>query len=605
LRRIRRPDRLYLVGALLILLAAGFLSYRELSAYQRSRPHILQTRAVLEQIQQVLTHTTEAETSQRGFVLTGNPEYLQVYNQATTSLPAELNKLGAFVADEAALRTRVATLTGLISEKLAELKETVALRQNEGFQAALSLVETDRGKQTMDEIRKLGGDLQNEIYTSLQQDINQRQQLETQTQFTLAFGGVVLFVFLLLATFDIGRATAERDRLIVDLHAANDRTTASRDLLHTTLSSIGEGVVATDAAGRVTFMNGVAEQLTGWKQGEAEGQLLQTVFSIVNAETRQPADDPALRALREGTVTGLANHTMLASRDGAELPIDDSAAPIRNAQGKVIGAVLVFRDISERHRAEEQRQRLNQALLETNQDLQQFAYAASHDLKEPLRTIATCLQLIRRNYSGQVLGQEAGELMDRAVAGAQRMHALLEALLEYSQAGEVAEPAIEAVRVDQVVGDAIADLQSAITETGATISVGQLPVVTANPLHLERVFQNLIGNALKYRSDQSPRIAVSASENGTSWVFTVEDNGIGIQPEYQVQIFGIFKRLHGFEYPGTGMGLAICKKIVDRHGGAIWVESEFGKGSRFSFTLPRAAGDVLRARSSAALGDHA
>jgi light-regulated signal transduction histidine kinase (bacteriophytochrome) len=237
--------------------------------------------------------------------------------------------------------------------------------------------------------------------------------------------------------------------------------------------------------------------------------------------------------------------------------------------------------------------------------LQQFAYAASHDLKEPLRTITTCLQLVRRNYSGQVLGKEAGELMDGAVAGAQRMNALVEALLEYSQAGEVAESAIEPVRVDQVVGDAIADLQSAITETGATVSIGQLPEVTANPLHLGRIFQNLISNALKYRSDQSPRIAVSASENGIGWIFTVEDNGIGIQPEYHAQIFGISKRLHGIEYPGTGIGLAICKKIVDRHGGSIWVESEVGKGSRFSFTLPRTARDPLRTRSSAAPRDHA
>ena len=129
--------------------------------------------------------------------------------------------------------------------------------------------------------------------------------------------------------------------------------------------------------------------------------------------------------------------------------------------------------------------------------------------------------------------------------------------------------------------------------------------MTANPLHLAQLFQNLISNALKYRSNQPPRIAVSALEQEQNWLFTVEDNGIGIQPEYQAQIFGIFKRLHGSEYPGTGIGLAICKKIVDRHGGSIWVESEPGKGSRFSFTLPRAAGDSLRTRSSAAPGDHA
>ena len=515
-----------------------------------------------------------------------------------------MNKLEALVANDPALSTRVATLGGLISEKLVELQRDRRPRQNEGFQAALSVVETNRGKHTMDEIRKLGGDLQNEIDTSLQQGINQRQQLETQTRLTLAFGGVVLFVFLLLATFDIGRATAERDRLIVDLEAANHRTTASRDFLHTTLTSIGDGVIATDESGRVTFMNGVAEKLTGWKQAEAEGQSLQSVFSIVDEETRQPAQNPALRALREGLISDLANHTVLISRDGAELPIDDSAGPIRDPQGKVIGAVLVFRDISERHRSEKQRQRLNQELLRTNQDLRQFAYAASHDLKEPLRTVATCLQLARKKYTGQVDG-EAEQLIDLAVAGACRMHDLVEALLDYSQAGEVAEPAIEPVRADGVVRDAITNLQSAITETHALISLGQLPVVTANPLHLTQVFQNLIGNALKYRSEQPPRIKVTGLEQDQQWVFTVEDNGIGIQPEYQAQIFGIFKRLHGHEYPGTGIGLAICKKIVERHGGSIWVESEVGKGSRFSFTLPRNAADPFGTRSSAATGDRA
>ncbi len=185
------------------------------------------------------------------------------------------------------------------------------------------------------------------------------------------------------------------------------------------------------------------------------------------------------------------------------------------------------------------------------------------------------------------------------------MHDLVEALLEYSQAGEVAEPAIEPVRADGVVRDAITNLQSAITETHALISLGQLPVVTANPLHLAQVFQNLIGNALKYRSEQPPRIKVTGLEQDQQWVFTVEDNGIGIQPEYQAQIFGIFKRLHGHEYPGTGIGLAICKKIVERHGGSIWVESEVGKGSRFSFTLPRNAADPFGTRSSAATGDRA
>jgi PAS domain S-box-containing protein len=364
---------------LLILVIVSVVSYQDWVVFQRSAPQVQHGRALLEQVEQVLSYTKDAETGQRGYVLTGNSQYLAGYNAAVAALPSELEKLRQLVAEDAPLRTRVATLDGLVSEKLAELQETVALRENEGFNAALSVVETNRGQQAMDEIRKLGADLQNEVYRGLQQGIRERQDEGSRARLVSIFGGAVLFVFLLLATVDIGRANAERDRLIVDLQAANDRTTASRDLLHTTLTSIGDAVIATDDAGRVTFMNGVAEELTGWNQAEAAGQPLENVFAIVNEDTRQPAPNPSLKALREGTIAGLANHTVLISRDGSERPIDDSAAPIRDPQGKVIGAVLVFRDISERRHTEEETRRLNHALVRTNQDLQQFAYAASHD----------------------------------------------------------------------------------------------------------------------------------------------------------------------------------------------------------------------------------
>ena len=317
---------------------------------------------LLQEIEQVLSAVKDAETGQRGFVLTGDPEYLEEYNTAIANLPSHLNELRASVADEPPERTRVATLSGLISEKLSELHETVTLRQTEGFKAALAVVQTNRGKHAMDDIRQIGEDLRSEVYTDLMQGIRDRQQQGSNTRLTSALGAAALFVFLLLATFEIGRATAERDRLIAALEAANDRTTASRDLLQTTLASIGDAVIATDAAGRVTFLNGVAEGLTGWTQAQAEGQQLSSVLNVVNEETRQMAESPVDKALREGTIVGLANHTLLISRDGTERPIEDSAAPIRNPQGKVIGVVMVFRDVSGRRRSELEMQRLNHAL---------------------------------------------------------------------------------------------------------------------------------------------------------------------------------------------------------------------------------------------------
>lgn len=531
----------------------------------------------------------DAESSQRGYLLTGDSQYLDLYKAAVAAVPGELSTLHALIADQAALRAPVAALSTLIPEKLSELQDTVNLRQNEGFQAALSVVETNRGKYAMDDIRRIGDNLQDDVYTELLRGIRDRQQEGSRTRLTSALGAALLFAFLILATIDIGRATAERDQLIIDLEQANEQTRESRDLLHTTLTSIADAVIATDDEGKVTFLNAVAESLTDCTQAEAQGQKLEELFRVVGEEARGPMENPAVKALHEGVIVALADNAVLTSRGGQERPIEASAAPIRDSQGKIVGVVLVFRDITERRRSEAELRRLNQALTRTNQDLQQFSYAASHDLKEPLRTVSNYLQLIRSRYLGKTLDQEAEKLFNVATAGAQRMHALVEALLEYSRAGEVGDATLEPVPVQKIVNDAITNLQSAISEASAEVSVGSLPVVVANPLHLTEVFQNLIGNALKYRSEQPPHISVTAQERGREWIFCVEDNGIGIAPQYQAQIFGIFKRLHGSEYQGTGIGLATCKKIVNRHGGKIWVESETGRGSRFLFTLPKTA----------------
>lgn len=596
MRRIPRPDRWYLAGALLILLAVTFLSYQDWSAFQHSAPLVQHNRQLLQQVEDTMSSIRDAESGQRGFLLTGDPEYLDAYNAAVNSLPAELSTLRAAVADEPVLRTRVETLSSLILEKLSELKETVALRQNEGFPAALAVVESNRGKHAMDDIRKVGVDTRDEVYNILLRGIRERQEEATRTRVTATLGAAVLFVFLLLATFQIGRAAAERDRLIADLASANERTTASRDLLHTTLTSIGDAVITTDQAGQVTFLNSVAEGLTGWTQDEAQGARLEDVLSLMDEETRQPTENPLATALKGEAPDTRENQFLLLSRaGGTETPIASSVAPIRNAQGRVIGAVLVFRDVTARRESEAQLRGLNRDLKRINEDLQQFSYAASHDLKEPLRTVTNYLQLIRLRFSGKVLDSEAAKLFDIAVAGAQRMHALVEALLDYSRTGAVQEGALQLIPIDRIVRDAIGNLQSSISECGAEIVVGHLPAVRGNPLHLTQLFENLIGNALKYRSEQPPRIAVNAVESGREWIFSIEDNGIGIPREYQAQIFGIFKRLHGDEYPGTGIGLATCKKIVERHGGTIWVESEAGQGAKFCFTLPRTAARASKA----------
>lgn len=245
----------------------------------------------------------------------------------------------------------------------------------------------------------------------------------------------------------------------------------------------------------------------------------------------------------------------------------------------------VRRAIREKKLRDENRKAL-QELARSNRDLEQFAYVASHDLQEPLRMVATYTQLLAERYQGK-LDANADKYIHYAVDGAVRMQMLVQDLLTFSRVGRGGiEP--KPVDVKEVVDGVLLNLQAAVEESGAQIGCESLPTVVADRLLLSQLFQNLIANGIKFRGPATPRIQVSAIQEEREWIFSVRDNGIGIAPEYAEMVFVIFKRLHTqAEYPGSGIGLAICKKIVEQHGGRIWLEAEEGPGCTFKFTLPR------------------
>ena len=242
---------------------------------------------------------------------------------------------------------------------------------------------------------------------------------------------------------------------------------------------------------------------------------------------------------------------------------------------------------AERERAEAVLARANGELARSNAELQQFAYVASHDLQEPLRMVSSYTQLLAKRYRGK-LDADADEFIGYAVEGVTRMQQLIDDLLAYSRIGSQSKP-LEPTDVGEVLRRTLANLEVAIAECGAeVVATTPMPTVLADPVQLTQVFQNLIGNALKYRAAATPRVEISAEARGGEWLFAVRDNGIGIAPEYFERIFLIFQRLHSrAEYPGTGIGLAITKRIVERHGGRIWVQSAPGEGATFTFTIPQ------------------
>jgi PAS domain S-box-containing protein len=383
------------------------------------------------------------------------------------------------------------------------------------------------------------------------------------------------------------------NREVVERKRAESRLFAQQELLRATLASIGDGAIATDVHGRINFMNGVAQTITGWSQKDAAGKPLEEVFIISNETTGAAVENPVNKVLREGEVIGLANHTNLAARDGRKIPIDDSAAPILDSEGKLCGVVLVFRDVTSRRESErvlesslEALRAREQELTRANEDLSQFAFAASHDLQEPLRMISSYSQLLVSGYQGDLSG-EAALCVKFITEGTHRMRELLADLLAYTQVNG-SHDAVESASVDlgRVFSITLQNCKTAIEEADAIVTSDPLPTVSGYEPHFIQLMQNLIGNSLKYRSSEQPRIHVSAKREGREWKLGVSDNGIGIEPEYHHSIFGVFKRLHGKEIPGTGIGLAICQRVVMRYGGRIWVQSMPNEGTTIYWTLP-------------------
>ena len=282
--------------------------------------------------------------------------------------------------------------------------------------------------------------------------------------------------------------------------------------------------------------------------------------------------------------------------NGNRFPVEISFSPLETEEGTVITGAI--RDISQRRKNEEQIRLLNatledrvmkrtEELLRSNEELQQFAYVASHDLQEPLRTVSIYAQLLAKRYRGQLNG-DADRFIGFIVENAERMEKLIHDLLDFSRVDARGSDFFGIISCDAALDDATQNIRSLIEESGATIERESLPMVQADPVQLARLFQNLLVNSIKYRSEELPHIRITAKEAGNEWHFAVKDNGIGIEPQYAEKVFGIFRCLEPRDRTsGSGMGLAICRKIVTRHEGRIWVESELGKGATFLFTLPR------------------
>ncbi|OGO16536.1 MAG: hypothetical protein A2Z14_02150 [Chloroflexi bacterium RBG_16_48_8] len=339
------------------------------------------------------------------------------------------------------------------------------------------------------------------------------------------------------------------------------------------LERMSHGVIVLYAENEVVYLNSVAERLIGRSAEEVIGSKIEKLWKAWPGGCE--LSDHHAEVTKEITI----------GAGDVEQTHELRMSPLLDWRSRLVGQVILTLDITERNQAERVLRKYADELKRSNQELERFAYIASHDLQEPLRTISSHTQLLARRYQGR-LDEDADDFIFYVVDGVARMKQLIDDLLEYSRVGMRGKPFMQ-TDTAELLQRVLSALQVSIDESQVKIFYNELPTLMADATQLAQLFQNLIGNAIKFRSERPLEIQINTVREGDEWHFTFSDNGIGIEEKFFDRIFQIFQRLHNREkYPGTGIGLALCKRIVDRHGGRIWVESKIGIGSSFHFTLP-------------------
>lgn len=396
--------------------------------------------------------------------------------------------------------------------------------------------------------------------------------------------GLALFAMSNIAIFAImiWINTYHIHKIYLKHKASEEMEKVQSKVLETLIEFAPDAFVFTKGDGKIVLVNEQTEKYFGYHRDELLGQLVEVLIPerFKDIHARHRADYMScLKSRPMGTRMDIYGKR----KDGTEFPIDVSLSPVKTHDGVLVACII--RDITERKKFEETLLSQKAELERSNAELERFAYVASHDLQEPLRMVTGYTQLIAKRYKGK-LDTDADEFIQYAVDGAVRMQRLINDLLAYSRLGSKGQQ-FEKVDTIAALQEALSNLEVTIKENNADITYDPLPLIIADKLQIVQLFQNLISNPIKFKGCDPPKIHVSATFNNNEWLFSIKDNGIGFEPKYLDRIFVIFQRLHSpGEYPGTGIGLAICKKILEHHGGRIWAESQVGSGATFYFTIP-------------------
>lgn len=611
-------------GLLVADLVVGLFN---VSALRRNDTLVAHAREIKVQLALLSADMADAETATRGFVITGQEELLGPYRKAEESVGHHLDRLRDLTDGSADHDARVAALDTRVREKFAVMREMIDVRRGPDGQArAQAMVAAGVGKDPMDRLREELAGLDRHADALLAERAKTASAAYQSTGYATLVGGGLTLGMAAMAYALARRELAGRQQAEVALRQSLDR-------FRMLVQAVPQMVCVTDPAGNVTQVNNRWVEYTGLAAGQTADWV-----SIVHPDDADTARTTWRGALAEPPDRFIHECRVRSATDEYRWMLF-KAVPLRTDAGKVFQWVATFTDIddqkrqreilaslvqmrtteleaanqllrdeiAERTRAEGRAQAAAVELGRSNEELEKFAYVASHDLQEPLRKIQAFGDRLVKNYR-DVLGPEGQEYVDRMKSAATRMRTLIDDLLTFSRVTIKAQP-FGPVDLGAIVGDILSDLETQVARTGGTVDVGPLPTVEADPLQMRQLFQNLIGNALKFhKAGTPPHVTVRASPwaaapdgidpppAGDGYRILVTDQGIGFDPAYAERVFELFQRLHGRgEYEGTGIGLAICRKIVQRHGGAILARGRPGEGATFVIDLPAKAGEASRA----------
>lgn len=623
------------VLALLLLGWSGHLSYRNVHQLIETSKLVAHSQATIALEGELLGRLTEAETGLFGFIITAENAFLQPYLSATNRIDQLRRELRGFLAEHADLQSRQDRLDELITRRLALIEQRVQTRRQQGFEPAAAQVRGAEGKQVMDEIRRIIAEL-----TQAEQQLLKSRELtsESKARQTILFGtgfgifslAVLIAIFVLLLhennrrrqgeetlrrawsgldqrvqerTVALAQANASLEKEIAEHKRVTQALRDSEETISAIVNTAVEAIITIDERGLIESVNPAAERMFGYAASEIIGQ---NVHILMPSPYREEHDGYIANYRRTGQakIIGIGREVTGRRKDGATFPMDLAVSEVRLASRRIFTGFV--RDITERKRAEEKLGELAQSLAEKNKELEAIVYVASHDLRSPLvniqgfsRELAHACGQIRELAGGNpgsgnqgqidaILDHDVSEALDYIQAGVVKMDALLSGFLRFSRLGRAALK-IETLDMNWLLAQIAQSMEFQIKQAGAMVQVEKLPGCLGDATQTNQVFSNLLDNALKYLDPSRPgRIIVSGRvENGRS-VYAVQDNGLGIAPEHQGKIFEIFHRLNPSATEGEGLGLTIAQRILERQNGKIWVESEFGAGSRFFVSLPKA-----------------